>query len=90
MMPCGDQKDCSHEEGQAMHTDATDHSDHQGDAEHCTPFCICSCCGQTYHCGDSGLVLVTPVRWAPDIEVSYIPSVPADILLPIWQPPKLV
>ena len=47
IMPCADDI-----EGRFISTDTSflptsDHSDHNSSSDHCTPFCICACCGHS-------------------------------------------
>jgi len=48
-MPCNDADDCDKEITIEHSSDAKNHSDQEKDSENCTPFCMCACCGQSYH-----------------------------------------
>ncbi|HOY96339.1 MAG TPA: hypothetical protein PK509_11420 [Catalimonadaceae bacterium] len=88
-IPCSDQENCNDKkEEQALHV-TTDHSDHHHEADFCTPFCTCSCCGQT--CKVSSFYMPTePAFTTLTTEVpAFQPSTFHEVFLPIWQPPKL-
>jgi hypothetical protein len=48
VMPCSDKDDCKYLSADQSTFTTTDHSDHDSDTEHCSPFCMCACCGQTF------------------------------------------
>jgi hypothetical protein len=67
----------------------TDHSDHEGDTEHCSPFCMCACCGQSitnifYPTALNNLTLI-PSQDFPVYNASFV----SEVYLSIWQPPKI-
>ena len=89
-MPCSDQNDCEYAGAKSELIADSDHSSHDADSEHCSPFCICACCGHIYgyenSAGDFGFK--TPV--SSQIIVTYQASFIPEVYLSIWQPPKLV
>ena len=64
------------------------HEDDGKDCHTCTPFCICSCC----HVNTIVIlkVFLEAAVSVPTIYISIYKENPAkEIILPIWQPPKL-
>lgn len=58
------------------------------DADDCSPFCICSCCG--IHTSNSNLFGIQHLTVEYSTERELYPQTPLyDISLPVWQPPQL-
>jgi len=64
-----------------------DHQE-QSESDDCSPFCQCACCA-----GFSVNHFVSSVNFVPPYNKmahsAYLPSNAIEIVLPIWQPPKL-
>ncbi|MFV5689604.1 DUF6660 family protein [Flavobacterium sp. ZT3R25] len=58
--------------------------------EICSPFCICSCCGQqiVFHDSDSFSIPAQPVSQAGKERTFYIQKFVSNFNGTIWQPPK--
>jgi hypothetical protein len=59
--------------------------------EICSPFCICSCCGQqiVFQACNSFLIPTQPVYQAGKETTFYIQKFVSDFNGTIWQPPKV-
>lgn len=91
-LPCSDNTECGDyaPASQAARTDT--HQDHSHEAETCSPFCICSCCGQQVPQLSFSNPLPEPK--APFGEETknyslYRSSACSDFYGNIWQPPKI-
>lgn len=88
-IPCSDQENWQNENSEQTYQTTTDHSDHNHEADFCSPFCTCSCCGQT--CRVSSFHI--PLKPAFSTVSSEVPTFQTsriqEVFLPIWQPPKL-
>ena len=66
------------------------HNTQDSDKDHCSPFCICACCGQSF----STIVYISGLSIYPCIEsneiTNYKSSNVMEVSLSIWQPPKIV
>jgi len=92
VMPCKDKEDCKHIHSEHFSNageDGSDHSGHDKDIEHCSPFCMCSCCGTScvYNYSYYKYIPNTPVlaNTFTIYKTSFIP----EVYLAIWQPPKI-
>jgi hypothetical protein len=89
-MPCTDKEDCKYQSEQSSSSLAdTDHSNHDQDEEHCPPFCVCTCCGQTF--STDFLYSFIPFIVAPSSEdfPIYTSAFVSEVYFNIWQPPKI-
>ena len=89
LVPCSDSDSCGGLEPDHYFIGETEHSHHHSGPETCTPFCLCSCCGQSYNNEITGLSASSDFTYAdthpaPD-KVSFL----KDVYIPIWQPPKI-
>lgn len=89
VMPCRDKDDCKHR-GSGQYTFSNfEHSEHDHEAEHCSPLCMCVCCGQsiinTFY--PIALYNLTPIA-VLDFPI-YNPFFVPEVFLSIWQPPKI-
>jgi hypothetical protein len=87
-MPCTDAQEC-HESNQTIISSLNDHGDHSHEAELCSPFCPCLCCGQFVSFDVNEVALdriVPPPSRAHGIFKS---GFSLDVHLAIWQPPKI-
>jgi hypothetical protein len=93
-LPCGDASDCTKvTDTNQFSFYQTEHSGHTDDAETCSPFCICACCGTNI-----AFSFQFPVV-APDAECSFRPEKAtiayqneawiSNFYGNIWQPPKI-
>ena len=87
MMPCMDGI-CEQNAGVELSiaTDEHDHEEESGHADHCSPFCTCSCCHSNYLsiAGQSHLTLEFPKKSIAQIDEAP----PASFLDRIWNPPR--
>jgi hypothetical protein len=88
-MPCNDADDCVQENAIEHSSVNSDHAEHEGDTENCTPFCMCACCGQSYHfeyfpasLGFESAILVLE-------ESKYQATFISGYACSIWKPPQL-
>ncbi len=87
-MPCGDRSDCSMK-GKATVSSSTNHQQHKNDAEHCTPFCICSCCSTSLSTNTVTLYTFSNQVFEKKTYGDYNNPICSDLSLAIWQPPRL-
>jgi len=89
VLPCSDKEDCKYMGSEQTTFSTTDHSDHEQDTEHCSPFCMCACCGQTcgfiYYQTDLGLNFPTTSQKIVVYQSSFV----SEVSFSIWQPPKI-
>jgi hypothetical protein len=85
--PCQDSfgYTCSHENGK---TQNDHHENCPDDCHMCSPFCTCNCCHtNTIVAIENNNVTV---EFVPVFFISlYIEDCYSDVLIPIWQPPKI-
>lgn len=88
--PCSDQETCADERIQGVTAVNVQGHDHAGnESDHCTPFCICSCCAthiQLQYAFD--ITLVNLVHNTP-VATRYIEKPSLNNSKAIWQPPKI-
>lgn len=88
-LPCTDREECSLTNvAQTEHS----HEGHSHEKDHCTPFCICSCCGINTTIEIVPDFDFTQLAYSLDIpkQVSHYKAVYTDnYFAPIWQPPKI-
>jgi hypothetical protein len=89
IMPCSDKDDCKYMSADQTISATTDHSDHGSDTEHCPPFCMCACCGQTCHFTHYQADLGFDFPTISQKNAVYQPSFVSEVYLSIWQPPKI-
>ncbi len=89
VMPCSDKDDCKYQSTGQSTFATTDHSSHDSDTEHCSPFCMCACCGQscsfTHFQADLSQYFPT-VAQKVSIYKAFFSS---EVSFSIWQPPKI-
>lgn len=67
---------------------STDSGHEHKDCHSCSPFCICNCCHVNTIVALK--VIIKAVSTLPSLFISiYKEDSPKEIILPIWQPPKL-
>jgi hypothetical protein len=90
ILPCSDNNDCKYlSTTQAMFS-AFDHSNHHEDIEHCTPFCICSCCGQTCCLPLLSIDFSSNIYFKLSQKIAVRQSsFLSELKDSIWQPPKI-
>jgi hypothetical protein len=88
--PCSDQETCADERIQGSTVvNVQDHNHTSEESDHCTPFCICSCCAahiQLHYVSD--ITLVNLVHNTP-IATQYLERHSLNNSKAIWQPPKI-
>ncbi|MES2851202.1 MAG: DUF6660 family protein [Bacteroidota bacterium] len=86
--PCGDGDECVVKDDTNISA-PINHNNHSQDAEHCTPFCTCSCCAVSVSLQAIASFRISkrifPAKNYPVYEISYSEQVS----FAIWQPPKL-
>lgn len=89
VMPCSDKEDCKYPSTDQSTFATTDHSDHDSDTEHCPPFCMCACCGQSFNCSFVSYSLSLHIPVSVEKFPIYNASFVSEVYLSIWQPPKI-
>jgi len=89
VLPCGDKKDCKNNATDQISLEISDHSEHEEDTEHCSPFCLCACCGTSYtnHSWSNvpdGFDLICNQAF-----LCYKSSLISEVFFSVWQPPNL-
>ncbi|HQX44133.1 MAG: hypothetical protein IPG21_09070 [Saprospiraceae bacterium] len=89
IMPCADDI-----EGRFISTDTSflptsDHSDHNSSSDHCTPFCICACCGHFVDFQFHSYFLLPRVQEDNKVFSFYPTNFIPEVYISIWQPPKI-
>lgn len=91
--PCQDvvaqTHDCCNEPEMSAHFENSSHNE-PGEDE-CSPFCICSCCGQAVasHKTSFGVTLdIETARFNTPL-MTYSPPDTASFTISVWQPPKV-
>jgi hypothetical protein len=90
VIPCSDFDECQYKYEQSVSPlTAGEHNSHTADTEHCTPFCICNCCGQT--CNAEVFAYQISAFENPDEKdfPVYTSSFVPEVYFNIWQPPKI-
>jgi hypothetical protein len=88
VMPCSDAVECT----ESINTTIAaldDHGNHSHEAELCSPFCICLCCGQFTSFPMETSVTEGMAFVSTPLSPVYPSSFPLDVHLAIWQPPKI-
>lgn len=87
MMPCMDGI-CEPNEGieLSVSIDEHDHENESGHADHCSPFCTCSCCHSNFLSTGGNLEL--PIEFPEKDAVPRVAEPLSSFLDRIWQPPK--
>ncbi|WP_460474266.1 DUF6660 family protein [Emticicia fontis] len=92
-LPCGDVEDCNEVGNVPVIFSQSSHSEHQDDAEFCSPFCICTCCGTNISYNFHIPFLASedqPYVFTQNLRVAYKnDSSLSNFFGNIWQPPKL-
>lgn len=89
-MPCADvSTDNAVHKNEIGNSTASHQHDHEGEVDHCSPFCLCNCCVSPVPCTvfaiDFSCTYVTQIQLC-----QYVYSEKTYNFIPIWQPPKLV
>lgn len=89
LVPCHDKEDAMEWNTATDFFTVDNHSQHAQDIETCSPFCVCSCCGQTvaiqmFH-STFLKPFVSPKAQESFVLDNYLPSFSASH----WQPPKI-
>jgi hypothetical protein len=89
LKPCSDSIECISITTHNKPTTEQHKHEHNEDVEHCSPFCICACCGQlTYSTSFPDFQFSIELnKQRPSF--SYDDSKVGSIALDIWQPPKI-
>lgn len=88
VMPCADDANAMNNSKAKTELTKCTHREDSPKSEECSPFCQCSCCA-----GFSVNQLIASVSSLQfDIDSpksNFLPSEVIEVILPIWQPPKL-
>ncbi len=93
-MPCTDAEPCSHKHNKIEQSNDNQHGDHDDESEHCTPFCVCACCGSLHVIIPMQLFQVY-YKLMPNQLMSKIYLTPYKSIFKsvyehsFWQPPKV-
>jgi hypothetical protein len=88
VMPCSDVEECT----ESINTSIAaleSHGDHSHEAELCSPFCVCLCCGQFTNFPMNVPVASQIANFSTPLAPTYQSGFPLEVHLSIWQPPKL-
>lgn len=90
VMPCTDMYDCKYQMNETLSSalDA-DHSNHEKDEEHCPPFCLCTCCGQTFSTDHIQFHIPANNSISKQEYLTYTSAFLPEVYFNIWQPPKI-
>ncbi|MHB1278641.1 MAG: DUF6660 family protein [Bacteroidia bacterium] len=89
VMPCGDKEDCNNQSSELAASADKDHSDHEGDEENCSLFCICACCGQSVTAPDLLVAVRPPAQFRFENHTIYKVSFVSGAVSQIWLPPEI-
>ena len=96
LMPCGDLAKYgahNHEEiGINIDFDHASHqpdNDHRDEADTCSPFCICACCGVVYNFEFNAVLLPELAVQMDKKFPSYASNLNSNDFIYIWKPPKI-
>lgn len=89
VMPCADTSAAPKDpKAKTEVTKTADQPDHEED-DSCSPFCHCACCAGFSINHTLSIVTKVP-KYSQSHETSFLPKEVIEIVLPIWQPPRLV
>ena len=87
-MPCADTEIARYDkEKSEISTSSTQQDHEEGDV--CSPFCHCACCAGFSLNHSLAAVSIVPV-YPQSHKTYFLPAEVIEIVLPIWQPPRLV
>jgi len=86
---CSDGQTCAVINTTNVSAIASAHDDHTNDTEHCSPFCICACCGQTVTSTLNLPAVNSNLQGGISLFNVYTQNFPAEVSLSVWHPPKL-
>jgi len=96
LMPCGDLDQYGvHEHNEISqeinHSQAPTHhdQDQRDEADTCSPFCICACCGVIYNFEFNSILLPEAAVQMDKKFPSYASNLYSNEFLFIWKPPKI-
>lgn len=85
IMPCSDGHTCD-EEGQEI---ALDHNHSEDEKDHCSPFCVCSCCGMKINFQDTSNFVSSTTVLNSSYKFSYSSLYSFSFNQSIWHPPAV-
>lgn len=91
VLPCTDKEECN-EPTQTHISINTEHQNHNHETEHCSPFCICACCGTNISITffTTFQIIERPIF---NTSISYSlfnEHIKSNFFGNIWQPPQLI
>jgi hypothetical protein len=88
-LPCGDREECKEPAQTCLRADTRSES-HDHLAEHCTPFCTCTCCAAAVCAVRTQSIPAEPAPfYEEDAYLRYRSPFYAAVSFAIWQPPRL-
>lgn len=88
LAPCSDTMECQ-EPVQTNIASYTSHENHSHEAEMCSPFCICACCGSLISFAEPSASLNYLNFASLETRPIYNSILPLEVHFAIWQPPKI-
>lgn len=87
-IPCSDENECNVTTSNITIID--NHQEHEHEAEMCSPFCICNCCG----CSGITLIQSHSIDYKITVDIvtvsnMYVPAFIDNYTGSVWQPPKI-
>ncbi|MBK7810010.1 MAG: hypothetical protein IPI50_02040 [Saprospiraceae bacterium] len=89
ILPCRDSDDCNYQGSEQSIVDTKHHSEQESHSDHCSPLCVCACCGQTTIICFYPTAFYNPPTLIKQGDPIYNASFFLEVYLPIWQPPKI-
>ena len=96
LMPCGDYEQYGFHDHENVsptldhvQTEGAHDHDHHDEADTCSPFCICACCGVVYNFEFNVVVLPEAAVQMDKKFPSYASNIYSNEFLFIWKPPKI-
>lgn len=93
IMPCGDLEQYGPHEHEAssfnVHQDHSHDHDHHDEADTCSPFCVCACCGVVYNFEFTSVLLPEQAVQSGKKFPHYASHLYSNEFVFIWKPPKV-
>lgn len=90
-VPCGDTDNCEKsQKSETVSNHFEGNHNHEQEADLCTPFCLCACCGGFIFSIDLNIPEFIRISYFLKSEVFHLSTSIFSFSYTIWQPPKLV
>ncbi|MCC6688062.1 MAG: hypothetical protein IT268_03305 [Saprospiraceae bacterium] len=90
VVPCTDQAGCGFQTEQTdNHSKEEGHHHDSESKDHCTPFCVCTCCSQAFNHNFYKSAITERKEGVTHECPAYTSSFISEIFFQIWQPPKI-